>query len=82
MDVEPPSRAPAAFRETCRAAALALGVIFGPLLCVIFAIASTEVDSVRVAFGICAGTYAIRWLVRRINRHDDPPHAKRLRDNS
>jgi hypothetical protein len=80
MDVEQSSRAPVAFRQTCRAAALTLGLFFGPPFCVIFAIAFGESPLVRGVVGICFGAYALRLLVRRINRHDDPRKVNRPSD--
>ena len=79
-DVEQSSRAPVAFRQTCRAAAMTLGLFFGPPLCVIFAVAFGESPLVRGAVGICLGAYTLRMFVLWINRHDDPRDARRPHD--
>lgn len=80
MDVEKSTKPTAAFRQTCRAAALAAGVFIGPLMCVIFAIAFEKVAAVRAVAGLCAGAYGIRLLIRQINRRDDPRHTNRPSD--
>jgi hypothetical protein len=72
MDVEKSSRAPIAFRESCRAAAYTVLLMLAP-----FAITGVITvmfldEMARFTGGCCIAAFAILRFVRWTNRRDDP----------
>jgi len=73
MDVEKSSRAPIAFRQSCRAALLTILVLIYPAIA--FATVATFLEYQRELFAgarWCLPAVAILALVRWLNRRDAP----------
>ena len=68
MDVERSCRAPAAFRESCRAAFYTVLVLISVPLAIA---ALVEWRTFPAVAGTCFAAIGIRLLVRWLNRHDD-----------
>jgi len=73
MDVERSNQMPVAFRESSRAGLYTILIISSPLTIIIAAAAFLALNRTeRLLLGTCLAAFGIRFLVRRINRRDDP----------
>jgi hypothetical protein len=83
MDVEKSSRAPIAFRQSCRAAFLTILVISSPVTVPTVALGYLSLDrAIQTFVGVGLAGCAIFSVVRWLNRRHDPRAAKRPPDAS